>query len=238
MNAFVLLRPALIILELRIKTSDQRVSITARRSGIFAFFLHLLGLGNLYHFDMAPTGFFLQHSSLSGTADTFCPKAHIACCVFLVKKPVEYLGFAAFLCVFSIPYLAALPILAVVLLLLALAVVVFFFLAKERVTIGVLTDAGTTEAIRLRADADEKRRLRKACAVMESIIGAEDRPESAAAEADEEVYEPQEEPAPPPAAEEVMFVGCPYCHKQLRAPATARGRRVSCPSCHKQFQVN
>src|SRR5947209_7649780 len=105
MNPFAFFRPALLIIELRIKSSNQRVSISARRSGIVASLLHLFGLGNLYHFDMAPTGFFLQQSSLSGTADTFCPKAHIAACVFLVKRPMEYLGFAAFLCLFSIPYL-------------------------------------------------------------------------------------------------------------------------------------
>jgi predicted Zn finger-like uncharacterized protein len=125
---------------------------------------------------------------------------------------------------------------------------VYYLLARRRVTIGVLSDAGVWEGLRLKANASEREDLADALKVMAAILHA------GATTGEEEEQEPEEEGEPRPRREaleaaapepsqpaqpppQTYVLNCPQCSRQIQVLASQRGKRVRCPACQAVFQV-
>jgi predicted Zn finger-like uncharacterized protein len=238
-------QPALKIVSLRGDPSAQRAQVQARRSGLIAWLLHLMGLGNLHTLAVSPSGFRREEAGFSGHSKVYVPLAHTTASVFVLRKPVEWLAAGVPLFLSSFGFLFAGKFFLYIglgLLVLGILFILLFFLLPRRVTLGIVTDAATAETLKLKANAMEREKLQRVARIIESLLGGAAPAEKPPTEKDfapvEEVKVEIHEPAPPPVhTGGALIIECPHCRSRLQVTEVHRGQQVRCPSCREVILV-
>jgi hypothetical protein len=125
-------------------------------------------------------------------------------------------------------------------LLLAGLSVLAFVLSRQRLLLGVVTNAATAEALKVKATYAETLKLQTAAGVIEHLLGG--RPPAANLMLEDDGFddlvsdEPPPRPPLPAASTDGTFVlRCGNCDSQLRLKQAWRGKTITCPSCkHEQ----
>ncbi len=244
---------ALTITSLKANVSGQKAQIQARPSGIWATILHLLGLGSVHIYSISPAGFRKEIARFSGDHKVFVPRRHVSASVFVSSKPVEYLAIAFAFVIFGLGGLGAPGDGKLVFFLIGMAVaagmVLVYFLTARRTTLGIITDAGTEESIRLKASGSDLEDLRDVIDIIETLIRTNEGDTSAdkteSSESDRVRGKPRESASDwagqaggrSLAAVEDEIISCPHCGTRMQITAAHRGRQIRCPSCRDAFQA-
>jgi predicted Zn finger-like uncharacterized protein len=245
MKVWTVFQPALKILSLRVDAPGLRVQIQARRGGIVAFLMHLLGLGNVQFFSASSNGFRRDGTSFAGEQKVYVAKEHVSSTLFVMSKPVEWLSLAVSLVFPGVGLMvmgkAMLPI-GAGLLVTALVLVLIFFIAPRRVTIGIETDAGSHYSLRLKAKAPDLEKLRWAAKILERLSGAPESPDTSGGEPDSLDFSGADiaekvAPSRPSRSTAAGTIECPHCRARMQISAAHRGQQVRCPACREAFQV-
>lgn len=196
-----------------------------------SFFTRMLGLAPKATITVDETGFRLEKTKFGSEETTFIPMSKIASTVYMVMKPIEFLGFAFSCVVFGLPFFAARDVPVVVplgLLGLALIFVLVFFFGKKRTIVGAVSAGSTVESVKLKAKAANIEDIREGMRILEELLmdTASAPPPSRSSEYSD---------APVAAVEEKVVTYCPHCEAKMSLPASGIGRRVRCLSCREVF---
>jgi hypothetical protein len=229
--------PTLKILSLDVDANGLTVQLTARRDGLVAAVMEMIGLGTQSTMTMDSHGFRKLSSSFTGEERVYCPASHISASVYMLTKPVVMLLIAGGLFFTSMPMLIAgretMPV-ALGFIAIALILVVAYFFTSKKVTLGIITDAQTAEVFKLKANEDQRALLEQAIGVMETLIRdslAGRTPGGLAPSA------PTSAPAFRPAPSAPGTIQCPSCRAALNPGSMRSGQQVRCPSCTQVFVV-
>jgi hypothetical protein len=188
----------------------QRFRLKAMGGGAFA---RMLGFGSYATITVDETGFRLQKKKFGSDETTFVPRAKISSTVFMVMKPMEWLGIG----------MALLPIFGI-----GLIFLIAYLFAKKRIIVGVLSDGHTLESVKLKAKPANIEDVREGMQILEELLMG-----TAAAPPPSRSSENFE--APVAAVEEKVVTYCPHCEAKMSLPASGIGRRVRCLSCREVF---
>jgi predicted Zn finger-like uncharacterized protein len=202
----------------------QTFRVKAASGGLMA----MLGMGSKGSFAMDSNGFRLKKSSFSMDEDTYIPRDKIASTIFVVTKPMELL---------------ILGLATIALFGLGIIFLIAYLLAKKRVIVGIVSDAGEPESLKLKASTEQLEDIREGMRLVEDLI-----------QIDAGASSERRSSSPPPALESrrsksssssssasesngSFITSCPSCATQMNVPAAAAGRKVRCTSCREVFQV-
>ena len=192
-----------------------------------SFFTRMLGLAPKATISVDETGFRLEKTKFGTEETTFIPISKIAATVYMVMKPVEFLGFAFSCLVFGLPMFAAdvpAPVPLAILFLGLIFVLVFFF-GKKRTIVGAVSAGSTVESVKLKAKAANIEDIREGMRILEELLM-----ETAAAPRSR-----GSQYSEPPAVEEKVVTYCPHCEAKMSLPVSGIGRKVRCLSCREVF---
>jgi hypothetical protein len=247
-----LFTPTLVLLDINVDSAAQVAQIRARRKGLIAFLMTLIGLGEVYDYHIDGEGWNKTTTSTSSESRIYIPWLHVSQCAFSIEKPLIYLivgiiGLLVGLPMVLVPGIkeAGLGMLAMG----AIFLVYYFALAKKKTSVGIVPDGGEHQTILAVATTNQLEWMKELYELVQTLArqsggegGAPARssPRRAPAHAPAEDLEaaPRRAPAPAPAASaEPKVYNCPHCNARMRVPATAAGKRATCPSCQQQFQL-
>jgi hypothetical protein len=154
--------------ELRKEPSGFRIA--ARKMGLMAWIASLLGMGTTNHMSADTNGLSFETTSFSGNERAYIPMGHVSATVYKYGRPVWMLiiglaGLGYGVVNFLVASMAnsreaeELYMMGFVSLVVGGVFFLAFKMAKKTVTIGVLSDAGSADALRLEANDSEVQEL-------------------------------------------------------------------------------
>lgn len=188
---------------------ERRFRLKATGGGGFA---RMLGLGSYATITVDETGFRMQKKKFGSDETTFVPRGKIAASVCMVMKPLEWLGLGVTL----LPFFG-----------IGLIFLIAYLFAKKRIIVGVLSDGGTMESVKLKAKAANLEDVHEGMRILEELLM-----ETAAAPRANSPSHSQ-----PPAVEQKVVTYCPHCEAKMSLPASGIGRKVRCLSCREVFMA-
>lgn len=227
-------QPTLAIKELDVDEDAREVRIEAQPDGLFAALLRLVGLSGRSKLKMNANGFWMQAQNFTGRDRTYCPLANVASSIMREAKPVEYLFIGGGLMMSAMgTIVGGEQTIGLVILIVALGALVAFFVANQRVTIGVVTNGSTAVVLKVKAKGANLDDLRAAARIAEELIDVRSSGNGLAAPpAADELLEPT---APVPIAKAKVAIECPHCGVRLRIRSDKKGTDVTCPGCEEEF---
>lgn len=216
-------QPMMTVRGIKADADARRFTIKATGGGFLA---NLLGLGTRASWTVDENGFRLHKTTFSSDEKTYIPRPQIASTVHVIMKPVELL----ILGLLTLPFFGF-----------GLILIIVYFLSRRRVIVGVISNGGTAESVKLKASDDELEEIRDGMAILDELIrGEADEKSSDSAERRTvapiaEVSYAKPKPVSNPSLPQV--IPCPSCGTRMSIPAGAAGRKVRCGSCREVFPV-
>lgn len=236
------LRPSQSVSGIHADQAARTVSIDAVPEGFGAAILRILGLGGKSRLTADVTGVRLSEFQFTGEHRTYCPLRNVAASVFIRARATGLLVIAGVLFPVAAPMLlesdTRVPALILVGIMVTLCIA--FLLAKQRVTIGVITNATTVESLKLKASSEEIRKLEAVAAVIESLLLGEAGAQHESASDWDSGLDPtaskDQTRSPATDASSTFSFRCSNCDSHLRLKSSWRGKTIICPACQqKQF---
>ena len=235
-------QPEMKIVELSGDAENLRVNITARKDGIIAAILEMMGISGTASIQGDVEGCTFERSSFTGQSRTYIAWSQVSATVYTIGKAVAYLATAMPLVVLAISSFIGgsksgiPPALGVLFLGLAAVLIVFFFL-KRSVVVGLLTSGGTVEGIKLKGSAEQMEQLKAVMKVMEMLNRA-----ASDTDAGNGHRTPAAAPShvAPPAftgGADATVATCPHCQARMKVPNGKAGHAMRCPKCSQTFTL-
>lgn len=163
------IQPKLKIEELTLSSDGFRIQ--ARNGGIVASILSAMGVGSKSHMEIDPRGATLRIATFSGETRTYIPLNHASATVYRYGSPTGWLVAAGFLGFAGLGGLAEGAMMqGLIIWALAALFIALYLFGPKAVTIGIVSDAGTADSLRLEAKGDELTKLRQAAEWLERAV--------------------------------------------------------------------
>lgn len=186
------------------------------------FLAKMFGLGTTATVTIDANGFRLQKTSFGADENVYVPLAHIATTVRIIAKPTEFL---------------ALGMATLVVWGLGLIFLLIYLFSKKRIIIGVVSSAGTAEALKIKVDEKTLKDIRQGGKILERLLN--ERTLEPAPAPERKSRPSREEPAAreesAPWASEGVMTQCPNCGTRISIPSGSIGKKIRCTSCREPF---
>jgi len=246
-----LFTPTLVLLDINVDSAAQVAQIRARRKGLIAFLMTLIGLGEVYDYHIDGEGWNKTTTSTSSESRIYIPWLHVSQCAFSLEKPLIVLILGIIGLIIGLPTVFVIKEAGLGMLVMGAAFLVYYFaLAKKSTSVGIVPDAGEHQMILAVATTNQLEWMKELYELVQTLArqsgGVSGAPAPSAAPRRVPAHAPVEDaeaaprraPAPAPAASaEPKVYNCPHCNARMRVPASAAGKRATCPSCQQQFQL-
>ncbi|MFO0825785.1 MAG: hypothetical protein U0792_22140 [Gemmataceae bacterium] len=161
------------------------------------------------------TGSACKKTSFGADENVYVPLAHIASTVRIISKPTEFL---------------ALGLATLIIWGLGIIFLLIYLFSKKRIIIGVMSSAGTAEALKIKVDDKTLKDIRQGGKILERLLTERTlepapSPERRSRPAREEVVA-REDPAP--WASEGVTAQCPNCGTRISIPIGSVGKKIRC----------
>jgi len=160
-----------------IEVNDFVTRVVATPKGIIAGILQLFGVGSKSHFQVDAEGARLKKCKFGSEEETFIPFAHISATFYRVAKPMWALIVGVFVFLGGVGATQESGGENTGLLIMGTSVLFFllYLFGSRDIVLGIVSDAGTAEQIKLTANKDELQKLKEVKArIDEMVIGEKD----------------------------------------------------------------